>query len=106
MVNEDSEKDWMTFVEVEGDKGKDRMTFVKIERDKKRMVLTFVLWYGVRNGLWWTLDIWFVFGIDCIGLWLKVKEIKENEKDFDLDRKSIVFNWKYFWKLKLVLNER
>lgn len=51
LVNEDNEKDWMTFVEVEGDKGKDRMTLVKIERDKKRMVLTFGFGYGVRNSL-------------------------------------------------------
>lgn len=32
-----------------------------------------------------------------------MKEIKEKEKDFDLDRKSIVFNWKYFWNFELIL---
>ena len=58
-----------------------------------------IVWYRQLEGLVWV-------GVDCIGLWLKVKEIKEKEKDFDLDIKSIVFNWNYFWKLKLVLNER
>ena len=51
LVDEDNEKDWMTFVEVEGDKGKDRMTFVKIERDKREDWMTFGFGYGVRNSL-------------------------------------------------------
>lgn len=50
------------------------------------MVLTFVLWYGVGNGvgngLWWTLDIWFVFGVNCKGIWLKDKmALFEIERD-------------------------
>ena len=55
---------------------------LRLKEIKKRMVLTFVLWYGVRNGLWWTLYIWFVFGVNCKGIWLKDKmTLIESERD-------------------------